>query len=165
MLRGIALIAFVSVCTVLAGRASGCVRIAESDSLRQVAATVPPEDPEVREDAEERTGKDCEPEEERTARERKGFLRRIVRYFEGSNVDRTFEKKIDWSIAPGPNYSSDVGFGLGFLVAGLYRLDRTDSVTAPYNISIYGNITPQKFLLLRYSGDNIFQNNTQRLRN
>ncbi len=45
MLRGIALIAFVSVCTVLAGRASGCVRIAESDSLRQVAATVPPEDP------------------------------------------------------------------------------------------------------------------------
>ena len=79
MLRGIALIAFVSVCTVLAGRASGCVRIAESDSLRQVAATVPPEDPEVREDVEERTGKDCEPEEERTARERKGFLRRIVR--------------------------------------------------------------------------------------
>ena len=95
MLRGIALIAFVSVCTVLAGRASVCVRIAESDSLRQVAATVPPEDPEVREDAEERTGKDCEPEKERTARERKGFLRRIVRYFEGSNVDRTFEKKID----------------------------------------------------------------------
>ena len=130
MLRGIALIAFVLVCTVLAGRASVCVHIAESDSLRQVAATVPPEDPEVREDAEERTGKDCEPEEERTARERKGFLRRIVRYFEGSNVDRTFEKKIDWSIAPGPNYSSDVGFGIGFLLAGLYRLDRTAAVQA-----------------------------------
>lgn len=105
MLRGIALIAFVSVCTVLAGRASGCVRIAESDSLQQVAATVPPEDPEVREDAEERTGKDCEPEEERTARERKGFLRRIVRYFEGSNVDRTFEKKIDVTFAGGPSFS------------------------------------------------------------
>lgn len=63
----------------------------------------------------------------------------------------------------GPNYSSDVGFGLGFLVAGLYRLDRTDSVTAPSNISIYGNITTQKFLLLRFSGDNIFQHNKRRL--
>lgn len=88
-----------------------------------------------------------------TPAQRKGFIRRIIDYYSRSNVDRTFEKKIDWSIAPGPNYSSDVGFGLGFLVAGLYRLDRTDSVTAPSNISIYGNITTQKFLLLRFSGD------------
>ena len=66
-------------------------------------------------------------------------------------MDRTFEKKIDWSIAPGPNYSSDVGFGIGFLLAGLYRLDRTDSVTAPSNISIYGNFTTEKFVLLRFS--------------
>ncbi|WP_303408490.1 hypothetical protein, partial [uncultured Alistipes sp.] len=98
-----------------------------------------------------------------TPAQRKGFIRRIIDYYSRSNVDRTFEKKIDWSIAPGPNYSSDVGFGLGFLVAGLYRLDRTDSVTAPSNISIYGNITTQKFLLLRFSGDNIFQYNKRRL--
>ena len=98
-----------------------------------------------------------------TPTQRKGFIRRIIDYYSRSNVDRTFEKKIDWSIAPGPNYSSDVGFGLGFLVAGLYRLDRTDSVTAPSNISIYGNITTQKFLLLRFSGDNIFQYNKRRL--
>lgn len=98
-----------------------------------------------------------------TSAQRKGFIRRIIDYYSRSNVDRTFEKKIDWSIAPGPNYSSDVGFGLGFLVAGLYRLDRTDSVTAPSNISIYGNITTQKFLLLRFSGDNIFQHNKRRL--
>lgn len=98
-----------------------------------------------------------------TPAQRKGFIRRIIDYYSRSNVDRTFEKKIDWSLAPGPNYSSDVGFGLGFLVAGLYRLDRTDSVTAPSNISIYGNITTQKFLLLRFSGDNIFQHNKRRL--
>ncbi|MFQ6939788.1 MAG: hypothetical protein ACLRSE_05740 [Alistipes finegoldii] len=98
-----------------------------------------------------------------TSAQRKGFIRRIIDYYSRSNVDRTFEKKIDWSLAPGPNYSSDVGFGLGFLVAGLYRLDRTDSVTAPSNISIYGNITTQKFLLLRFSGDNIFQHNKRRL--
>ena len=92
-----------------------------------------------------------------------GLIRRIFDYFDRSNVDRTFEKKIDWSIAPGPNYSSDVGFGIGFLAAGLYRLDRTDSITAPSNISIYGNVTTQKFVLLRFSGDNIFKQNKRRL--
>ena len=93
----------------------------------------------------------------------KGLIRRIFDYFDSSNVDRTFEKKIDWSIAPGPNYSSDVGFGIGFLLAGLYRPDRTDSVTAPSNISIYGNFTTQKFVLLRFSGDNILDQNKQRV--
>lgn len=92
-----------------------------------------------------------------------GFIRRIFDYFDRSNVDRTFEKKIDWSIAPGPSYSSDVGFGIGFLIAGLYRLDRTDSITAPSNISIYGNVTTQKFVLLRFSGDNVFHHNDHRL--
>ena len=94
---------------------------------------------------------------------RPGLVRRIIDYYSRSNVDRTFEKKIDWSIAPGPNYSSDVGFGIGFLLAGLYRIDRTDSVTAPSNVSIYGNFTTEKFVLLRFSGDNIFNKNKQRL--
>ncbi len=94
---------------------------------------------------------------------RHGLIRRIVDYYSRSNVDRTFERKIDWSIAPGPNYSSDVGLGLGFLLAGLYRLDRTDSVTTPSNVSVYGNFTTKKFVLLRFSGDNIFNRNKQRL--
>lgn len=92
-----------------------------------------------------------------------GLIRRIFDYFDRSNVDCTFEKKIDWSIAPGPSYSSDVGFGLGFLLAGIYRLDRTDSITAPSNISIYGNFTTKKFVLLRFSGDNVFAQNDRRL--
>ena len=163
MLRGIALIAFVSVCTVLAGRASGCVRIAESDSLRQVAATVPPEDSEVREDVEERTGKDCKPEEERTARERKGFLRRIVRYFEGSNVDRTFEKKIDVTFAGGPSFSKNTSLGIGLLAAGLYRLDRTDSVTVPSDVSVFANVSVSGFYALGVTGNTIFAHNRQRV--
>lgn len=95
--------------------------------------------------------------------QRPGLIRRIFDYYSRSNVDRTFEKKIDWSIAPGPNYSSDVGFGIGFLLAGIYRLDRTDSITAPSNVSIYGNVTTEKFVLLRFSGDNIFAHNKRRL--
>lgn len=94
---------------------------------------------------------------------RPNLIRRIIDYYGCSNVDRTFEKKIDWSIAPGPNYSSDVGFGIGFLLAGLYRLDRTDSITAPSNVSVYGNFTTKKFVLLRFSGDNIYNHNKQRL--
>lgn len=91
------------------------------------------------------------------------FIRRIIDYYSRSNVDRTFEKKIDWSIAPGPSYSSDVGFGLGFLLAGLYRIDRTDSVTSPSNISIYGDITTKKFIMLRFTGENVFNRNLQRV--
>ena len=163
MLRGIALIAFVSVCPVLAGRASVCVRIAESDSLRQVAAGVPPEDLEVREDAEERTGKDCKPEKERTARERKGFLRRIVRYFEGSNVDRTFEKKIDVTFAGGPSFSKNTSLGIGLLAAGLYRLDRTDSVTVPSDVSVFANVSVSGFYALGVTGNTIFAHNRQRV--
>ncbi len=94
---------------------------------------------------------------------RPGLIRRIIAYYSGSNVDRTFEKKIDWSIAPGPNYSSDVGFGIGFLLAGLYRPDRTDSITAPSNISLYGNVTTEKFLLARFSGENILSRNRHRI--
>lgn len=92
-----------------------------------------------------------------------GLLRRIINYYKGSNIDRTFVKKIDWSIAPGPNYSSDIGFGIGVLVAGLYRLDRTDSVTAPSNITLYGNITTEKFALARFGGDNLFKKNKYRI--
>ena len=29
--------------------------------------------------------------------QRKGFIRRIIDYYSRSNIDRTFEKKIDWS--------------------------------------------------------------------
>ncbi len=94
---------------------------------------------------------------------RPNLIKRIINYYSRSNVDRTFEKKIDWSIAPGPNYSSDVGLGLGFLIAGLYRTDRTDSITAPSNISIYGNITTEKFAMMRFSGDNILNHNKTRL--
>ncbi|MDD3107689.1 MAG: hypothetical protein PHV49_00560 [Alistipes sp.] len=98
-----------------------------------------------------------------TEPQKKGFLTRVIEYYDHSNVDRTFEKKIDWSIAPGPNYSSDIGFGIGFLIAGLYRLDRQDSLLAPSNLSIYGNITTEKFALLRFGGDNLFKRNRYRI--
>lgn len=40
-------------------------------------------------------------EEEPQAEKRPPFLRRVVKYFEGSTTDRTFEKKIDFTFAGG----------------------------------------------------------------
>lgn len=34
------------------------------------------------------------------SRHKKNFIARIIDYYGRSNVDRTFEKKLDWSIAP-----------------------------------------------------------------
>ena len=67
---------------------------------------------------------------------RKPFLQRVVDYFGGSTVDRTFEKKIDFTFAGGPSYSKNTSLGIGLLAAGLYRVDRTDSVSSPSDVSI-----------------------------
>ena len=80
-------------------------------------------------------------EEEPQAEKRPPFLRRVVKYFEGSTTDRTFEKKIDFTFAGGPSYSKNTSLGIGLLAAGLYRIDRTDSVTAPSDISIFANVS------------------------
>lgn len=94
---------------------------------------------------------------------RPNIFRRIINYYSKTNVDRTFVKKIDWSIAPGPNYSSDIGFGFGVMIAGLYRLDRKDSVTQPSHLTFYGNVTTKKFVLARCAGQNVFAKNKYRI--
>ena len=56
-------------------------------------------------------------EEEPQAEKRPPFLRRVVKYFEGSTTDRTFEKKIDFTFAGGPSYSKNTSLGIGLLAA------------------------------------------------
>lgn len=99
-----------------------------------------------------------------TTTRRGGFIRRIIDYYSRSNEDLTFRKKIDWSIVPGPNYSSDYGLGIGFMLAGFYRPDRTDSVTSPSNVSIYGNLTTRRYATLYFTGDNYFRHDRRILR-
>lgn len=94
---------------------------------------------------------------------KRSFLRKIVDYFEQSTVDRTFEKKIDFTFAGGPSYSKNTSFGIGLLASGLYRVDRTDSVTQPSNISIFGNVSVSGFYALGVTGNNIFDRNRQRV--
>ncbi len=102
-------------------------------------------------------------EEEPQAEKRPPFLRRVVKYFEGSTTDRTFEKKIDFTFAGGPSYSKNTSLGIGLLAAGLYRIDRTDSVTAPSDISIFANVSISGFYALGVTGNNIFARNSKRI--
>lgn len=140
-LSAVSLLVLACAGTVLTGRAQQTgTRIADGDTLRYTYTPLPEEAP-----------------------RRKPFLRRIVDYFGESTTDRTFEKKIDFTFAGGPSYSKNTSFGIGVLAAGLYRLDRTDSVTAPSNVSIFGNVSVTGFYALGVTGNNIFAHNKQRV--
>lgn len=90
------------------------------------------------------------------APKKNNIFRRLVAYFEGSTIDRTFEKKIDFTFAGGPSYSKNTSFGIGILAAGLYRIDRTDSLTQPSNISIFGNVSVSGFYALGVEGTSLW---------
>ena len=98
-----------------------------------------------------------------TPRCRRRLPRRVVDYFGESTTDKTFEKKIDFTFAGGPSYSKNTSFGIGLLAAGLYRLDRTDSITAPSDVSIFGNVSVSGFYALGVTGNNIFSHNKRRI--
>ena len=91
------------------------------------------------------------------------IFHRIVDYFSQSTIDRTFEKKIDFTFAGGPSYSKNTSFGIGVLAAGLYRIDRSDSVTPPSDISIFANVSVSGFYALGVTGNNIFRRNRSRI--
>lgn len=94
---------------------------------------------------------------------KRSFVRRIIDYFGESTQDRTFEKKIDFTFAGGPSYSKNTSLGIGILAAGLYRLDRTDSVTVPSDISLYANVSVSGFYSVGIEGNTIFAHNRQRV--
>lgn len=94
---------------------------------------------------------------------KKPFLQRVIDYFGQSTVDRTFEKKIDFTFAGGPSYSKNTSFGIGLLAAGLYRIDRTDSITSPSDISIFANVSVSGVYAIGVTGNTIFAQNRRRL--
>lgn len=79
------------------------------------------------------------------------------------NVDRTFEKKIDFSVIGAPSYTKEASLGLGVLASGLYRVDRTDSLTPPSDVSIFGNFSLSGFYMVGVSGNTLFNRNRSRV--
>lgn len=79
------------------------------------------------------------------------------------NVDRTFERKIDMSFVVAPCYTREGSFGIGGAATGLYRLDRTDSIMQPSDISLSGSATVKGFYGITIKGNNHFRGNRSRL--
>lgn len=90
----------------------------------------------------------------------------IKRYWHSlihGNVDRTFEKKMDLSFAVAPSYTREGSVGIGGAATALYRLDRTDSLMQPSDISLTGNVSIRGFYTLSVKGNNNFKGNRSSL--
>ncbi len=79
------------------------------------------------------------------------------------NVDRTFEKKIDISYVVMPSYTREGSFGIGGGATGLYRLDKTDSIMSPSDVTLIGNVTLNGLFSLTANGNNLFPGRKMRL--
>ena len=91
---------------------------------------------------------------------------RLKRYWNSlihGNVDRTYERRMDLSFIVAPSYTREGSFGIGGAATGLYRLDRTDSIMQPSDISLSGNTSINGFYTISVKGNNHFRGNRSRL--
>jgi hypothetical protein len=86
---------------------------------------------------------------------RDSYWRRLL----NGHVDRTFERKSDLSFVAVPSYAREAGFGIGGGVVGLYRLDRSDSLMQPSNMSFVAGVSMKGFFSLTAEGNNNFRGN------
>ena len=89
-----------------------------------------------------------------TVPSKKGFISKIIGYFNESNKPRT-DKAFDFSIIGGPHYSSDTKFGVGLVAAGLYKTDRSDTILPQSDVSVYFDATTSMFFKLGIEGNHI----------
>lgn len=86
---------------------------------------------------------------------RKGLVGKILNYLGRANKPRP-DKKFDFGFLPGPHYSSTTGLGLGMVATGLYSTDRSDTLLPKSNVSLFGDITTEAFVMLGLRGNHIF---------
>ncbi|MCM1519005.1 MAG: outer membrane protein assembly factor [Pseudoflavonifractor sp.] len=95
-------------------------------------------------------------------KKKENIIQRVINYFDDSNKEKK-NKKFDFSIIGGPYYSSETKFGLGLVAAGLYRHDKNDTLIAPSNVSVYGNVSTAGFYEVGIRGYHIFPHDRYRL--
>lgn len=84
---------------------------------------------------------------------------KFLRYLDGlvlGNEDHTFDKKFDVGFIVMPSYTREGSFGIGGGATGLYRLDKTDSIMAPSDVTLIGNVTLNGLFSLVANGNNLF---------
>lgn len=97
-----------------------------------------------------------------TVQKHKGLFTRIIDYFDDANKDKP-EKKFDMNFIGGPYYSSDMKLGLGFVGAGLYRMNGCSKAMQPSNVSLFGSVSTVGFYMLGIRGNNLFPEDCYRL--
>lgn len=95
--------------------------------------------------------------------QKQGAFKKFMNYFASSNEDKTLYKKFDFSVIGGPHYSSDTGFGIGLVAAGLYRTDRVNLDMPPSNISLFGDVSHTGYWLLGVKGNTFLKGAKQRI--
>lgn len=80
-------------------------------------------------------------EESQEEKKKKNFFQSVYRYFQESAEDKTFEKPIDISVIGGISYSPSTSAGIALMAVGQYRIDRSDSITKPSYLSLYGTVS------------------------
>ena len=90
-----------------------------------------------------------------TVKKKKGLINWVLNYINNTNKNKK-HKKFDFSVLPGPHFSSDTGLGLGIIGMGLYRQDRRDTISQPSNVSIFGDITTKSSYTVGIFGTHVF---------
>ncbi|MDR1458820.1 MAG: outer membrane protein assembly factor [Bacteroidales bacterium] len=95
-----------------------------------------------------------------TVKEKKdSYWRRLI----FGHIDRTHDRKFDGTFIVAPSYTREASVGIGGMATGLYRIDRTDSIMPPSNISLTGNVSIRGFYSVAFNGNNYFKGNRSRL--
>ena len=98
-----------------------------------------------------------------TKRERSRFVQRFIEFTTQETVDRTYEKRIDFSIVPAPTYSSKTSLSLSVVAAGAYRVNRRDSITSPSNVTLFGMVSIIGYYYVGVMGNTYFKHDRHRL--
>ena len=94
---------------------------------------------------------------------RKSFLHSYWQSLINGNVDRTREKKFDVTFGIAPTYTQEGSIGIGGTMTGLYRMDKSDSITMPSNIILSASASLRGFYVVDAIGANYFPDRKGRL--
>ena len=92
-----------------------------------------------------------------------GSSSRFLRYIAESNVDSSFERKVDMTFVPAIYYSPSTSAGLAVMAAGLYRLDKKNRNIPASDFSVYATASLTGFYRVGVKGNNIFKDDNQRI--
>lgn len=93
---------------------------------------------------------------------KRSLMTRLLDYFNDANKEKK-QKRFDFSIIGGPHYSTDTKLGIGLVAAGLYRSAPSDTLAAPSNVSLFGDVSTVGFYMLGIRGTHIFPGDRQRI--